>query len=333
MMKKKLFLTSLLISYCFFSILQSGCSDSTMGSAPTPTQTEDLYNEDVPSSNHLPSATGSEEFLRDNTPVCLVPLADGISVAENSSALIDYSHSSDGYICVKYMGDCKKVKLRIIGEDSVIYTYDLHGIDYEVFPLTAGNGSYDIIIYENVKDTAYSTCLFKSIAVEIADPLSPYLYPNQYVNFNINSQTVAKAKELAQNAYSDMDVVTSIYNYITTNITYDYAKAESPPTGYTTDIDEILSSKEGICLDYAAVMASMLRSQQIPTRLEVGYAKDAYHAWISIYTEESGWLNGIIEFNGNTWNLVDPTFGANSSQKALKKFIGDGSNYTLQKMY
>ena len=80
-------------------------------------------------------------------------------------------------------------------------------------------------------------------------------------------------------------------------------------------------------------MAAMLRSQGIPTRLEVGYAKDAYHAWISIYTEDTGWLNGLIEFTGNKWTLVDPTFGANNSEKALKKFIGDGSNYVLQKVY
>ena len=98
-------------------------------------------------------------------------------------------------------------------------------------------------------------------------------------------------------------------------------------------MDEILTSGTGICLDYAAVMAAMLRSQSIPTRLEVGYAKDAYHAWISVYTKETGWLNGIISFDGKTWTLMDPTFGANSSESALKKFIGDGSNYTLQKLY
>jgi transglutaminase-like putative cysteine protease len=80
-------------------------------------------------------------------------------------------------------------------------------------------------------------------------------------------------------------------------------------------------------------MAAMLRSQQIPTRLEVGYAKDAYHAWISVYIADVGWLNGIVEFDGNTWTLVDPTFGATSADSSLKKFIGDGSNYTLQKIY
>ena len=76
-------------------------------------------------------------------------------------------------------------------------------------------------------------------------------------------------------------MITRIYDYITGNITYDYDKASDPPTGYTSDVDAILDSGTGICLDYAAVMASMLRSQRIPTRLEVGYAQDAYHAWIS----------------------------------------------------
>ena len=46
-----------------------------------------------------------------------------------------------------------------------------------------------------------------------------------------------------------------------------------------------------------------------------------------------GWVSGIIEFDGNVWTLVDPTFGANTDNKTLKKFIGDGSNYILQKMY
>ena len=167
----------------------------------------------------------------------------------------------------------------------------------------------------------------------LANEFGPFLYPNQYVNFNADSKAVAKGAELAAGADTDLDVVISIYNYITASIKYDYNKASDPPAGYVTDVDEILTSGTGICLDYAALMSAMLRSQQIPTRLEVGYAKDAYHAWISVYIEETGWLNGLIEFTGSSWTLVDPTFGANSSEKSLKKFIGDGTNYTLKKVY
>ena len=271
--------------------------------------------------------------LRDATPVCLVPQADGTAVVSNDVAVIDYSHMSDGYVCANYTGTCPKVKLRITGPDTVVYTYDLHGGGYETFPLSSGDGYYDVTIYENISGTNYATCLYADLDVQIPDEFSPFLYPNQYVNFTADSKVVAKGQELAEGASSDLEVITRIYDYITGNITYDYDKASDPPTGYTSDVDAILDSGTGICLDYAAVMASMLRSQRIPTRLEVGYAQDAYHAWISVYTADTGWLNGIIEFDGNVWTLVDPTFGANTDNKTLKKFIGDGSNYILQKMY
>ena len=54
-------------------------------------------------------------------------------------------------------------------------------------------------------------------------------------------------------------------------------------------------------------MTSMLRSQNIPTKLEVGYSGDAYHAWISTYIDDKGWVDDIIQFNGNTWQIMDPT--------------------------
>jgi len=80
-------------------------------------------------------------------------------------------------------------------------------------------------------------------------------------------------------------------------------------------------------------MAAMLRSQRIPTKLEIGYAGDAYHAWVTTYVEDVGWINGIIQFDGNEWTLMDPTFAANADTKTLKKFVGDGSNYTIKYEY
>lgn len=290
------------------------------------------YETDTAASQESES-TSPDVPLRDATPVCLVPKADGIQVVSNDVAVIDYSHMADGYVCANYTGTCPKVKLRITGPDTVVYTYDLHGNGYETFPLSSGDGYYDVTIYENISGTNYATCLYADLEVQITDSFGPFLYPNQYVNFSADSKVVAKGQELADGASTDLEVITRIYDYITENITYDYDKASDPPTGYTSDVDAILTSGTGICLDYAAVMASMLRSQRIPTRLEVGYAQDAYHAWLSIYTADTGWLNGIIEFDGNVWTLVDPTFGANTDDKTLKKFIGDGSNYILQKMY
>ncbi len=320
-------------TYLLLATMLWGCGNDSQTIPDTPDVTAspvEIRQEGVSTSASVP---GSETGTRDNTPLCLVPEADGILEMRNDVAVIDYSHADQGYICADYSGSVSKIKLILSGPDGTDYTYDLHGNGYEVFPLSAGSGSYKATIYENISGTSYSTCLYAGFDAVLANEFGPFLYPNQYVNFNADSKAVAKGAELAAGADTDLDVVISIYDYITASIKYDYNKASDPPAGYVTDVDEILSSGTGICLDYAALMSAMLRSQQIPTRLEVGYAKDAYHAWISVYTEETGWLNGLIEFTGSSWTLVDPTFGANSSEKSLKKFIGDGTNYTLKKVY
>ena len=75
----------------------------------------------------------------------------------------------------------------------------------------------------------------------------------------------------------------------------------------------------------------MLRSQAIPARLEIGYSGEVYHAWISVYTEETGWIDKIIEFSENSWTRMDPTFASgNGNSKKILKYIVDGANYTPQ---
>lgn len=283
--------------------------------------------------NRQKEYVSSSTTIRDNTPVCLVPAADGITVYGNSYVTIDASHTEEGYIMASYSGSSSQVKLQLSGPDYMTYTYDLTGHDYEVFPLSAGDGIYQIGVYENVEGNQYATVFSQELSIAIVNTVGPFLYPNQYVKFNASSNVVAAAKELVADAHDDLEAIISVYEYVLNNITYDYDKAENVQSGYIPNVDEILERKTGICLDYAAVMASMLRSQQIPTRLEVGYAGEAYHAWISTYVENQGWVNGIIQFDGQSWSIMDPTFAANSSEKNLKNFIGDGSNYVTKYIY
>lgn len=271
--------------------------------------------------------------IRDNTPICLVPSADGITVLGNDSFTLDASHTDQGYLMASYTGNSTKVKLQITGPDHMTYTYNLTGNGYETFPLSAGDGTYQIGAYENVEGSQYATIFSQELPVSISNIMGPFLYPNEYVRFDASDDVVKEAQILVSNAHDDLEVIIAIYNYVVDNITYDYDKAQNVQSGYIPDVDEILSLKTGICLDYAAVMASMLRSQGIPTRLEVGYAGNAYHAWISTYVKDVGWVNGIIQFDGQNWSLMDPTFAANSSEKQLKSFIGDGDNYVTKYIY
>lgn len=343
-MKKRLkTINFIILLYVFSLFICSGCSSISSSLQEDPPMSQPLLKETIESTCTETGEQSSEEpneessdiasSARDNTPVVLVPVASGEITYGNDFLTFDASHSGEGYICISYYGENPKVKLQIIGPNQVTYTYNLRSTSFEVFPLTSGSGLYTVGVYENISGTQYATAFYQEFEVSIQNEFSPFLYPSQYVNFTPESQAVSKAQELSAGANSDLDVVSNVYNYIISTITYDYDKASNVASGYVCDVDETLNTKTGICLDYAALMTSMLRSQGIPTHLEVGYAKDAYHAWISTYIDQKGWVNGIIEFDGTSWSLMDPTFAANSSEKSLKKFIGEGSNYTVKYVY
>jgi transglutaminase-like putative cysteine protease len=314
MKSRQIFRIFLLFILCL-SLPLTGCSSS------------------APNSNSSAESNNTEPGSRDNTPHVLTPNASGTDTYTCDVATIDASNVSEGYLMVSYTGSNDKVKLQITGPDQITYTYDLQaGHDgYEVFPLTAGNGTYKVAVFENISDTQYATSMSEDIPITITNEFGPYLYPNQYVNFTADSLPVAEAETLALSADSDLDVVSAVYNYIIDNFTYDYDKAANVQSGYLPVVDDVFTSKTGICFDYASVMATMLRSQGIPTRLEVGYMGEAYHAWISTYIEDVGWINGVIEFDGNEWNLLDPTFA--STSQSPKDFLVENNKYTTKYIY
>lgn len=259
----------------------------------------------------------------------LVPTASGETCYGDDSVSIDASNISDGYVMIRYTGRSEKAKAQITIPD----TYTIKGSDYNTFPLTGGNGDYTLKVYEWVVDNSYALAFSKDLSVSLSDEFKPFLYPNQYVWFTGDSQVVALGRELSDQSADDLDYVQNSYYYVIRNISYDNDKAENTPTDYVPDIDTILEEKKGICFDYASLMAALLRSQSIPTKLEVGYSGEAYHAWISVYLTESGWVDNIIEFDGKDWVLMDPTLAANNSSKAVAKYIGDGSKYTVKYSY
>ncbi|MEG2038916.1 MAG: transglutaminase domain-containing protein, partial [Oscillospiraceae bacterium] len=179
-----------------------------------------------------------------NRPVqttVLTPVASGKAVKSGSGATIDYSNCNEGYVMVKYTGSCSKVKLQITGSNKVTYTYVLKPHDYQTFPLTSGDGNYTVNVFENVSGNQYALALGHTVSVKLKSSLLPYLYPNQYVDFNAQSATVAKGAELAANAADEIAVVTNVYNYVTSNITYDQQKALSVTSGYLPVVDTILA--------------------------------------------------------------------------------------------
>lgn len=271
----------------------------------------------------------------------LLPQLNEDKMYGNEYVQLDTSNSGDGYFYVRYTGSNDKVKLQIFSDTSITYTYDIQpGVD-TVIPFNLGSGIYSLTIYENIQDNEYAMVYAEDLDIKLSDDLKPFLYPNQYVWFTAQSDTTALAKQLTQGCVNELEAVGKVYDYMVKNITYDYDKAANVQPGYLPDVDEILSIKTGICFDYSAVMSAMLRSVGIPTRMEIGYSGDAYHAWVSVYTKDQGWINDIIQFNGTQWTLMDPTFDANSaaaSNADLSKLLGSGgkgkkASYTMMYNY
>ena len=281
------------------------------------------------------ASSPAEQSARPTALTVRIPAAPGKDKSEGGGAVIDYSNRSEGYVMVKYSGGASRVKIQITGPDKTTYTYDSSKNGFEAFPLTAGNGGYTVNVYTEIHSSQYALAQGASFQATLTSGLLPYLYPSQYVNYTAGSKAVAKGEELASSAATVLEVVGSVYNYVISNVTYDDYKAANVKSGYLPDPDDTLAAGKGICFDYAALLATMLRSQGIPTRLEVGYVSGGiYHAWISVYTTETGWINGIIQFDGKSWKLLDPTFASNGNQSSsIMQFIGNGSNYQRKYCY
>lgn len=252
----------------------------------------------------------------------------GAKTVSNDIACADITSADMGVIKVTYSGECGKVKVRITKGEAV-YDYDLDPAG-TVFPLQSGSGTYNIKVLENVSGKTYAVALDEDFSADIKSEFSPYLVPSQYINYSQSDDCVYKAAELCAGKSGTVEKAAAMFGYITSNVKYDKELAASVKSGYVPNPDKTLESGKGICFDYASLFASMCRSQNIPTKLVMGYVRgNVYHSWNEIYTEESGWVTVDIFLKGSGWELLDPTFYASASDKsAVAEYIGDGSDYS-----
>lgn len=219
------------------------------------------------------------------------------SVEENEKAAVDYSYAHEGYILARRGESEKRLKLRLIKDTE--YTYDLTGEEWTAFPLSEGDGTYAVSVFEQMEGTTYVPVLAVDFSVELDAPFSPFLRPNQQVDYADAPLTLAKAAELTAECANDREKTEKIYAFVSEKLTYDEEWAAAVESGYIPALDEVLQREKGICLDFAALMTAMLRGQGIPCKLAVGDAGTVYHAWTEVWDETE-----------EAWVRYDPTFAA-----------------------
>ena len=264
---------------------------------------------------------------RSTIPVVLEVSQPGTATVADSRAVLDYSNAKDGYVCV--MSNLPDITVKVlvnIMDTEYQYTIDAPGT-YITIPLSEGDGSYSVGVWQNVSGNYYAAVFSQTIDVVLDDEFRPFLYSNQYVNFALDDEATAMSQQVVEGSVTDVDALNNIYLWVCENFDYDREKAASVAPGYLPDNTSTINEKKGICFDYAVLTASMLRAQRIPAKLVIGYADTAYHAWMEVYCVETGTVIRYA-FNGDEWVRMDPTFdAANDGRNDLLSVIGNGTNY------
>lgn len=119
-----------------------------------------------------------------------------------------------------------------------------------------------------------------------------------------NSEIDKKAKEITAGDKTDREKAKSIYNWVGSNIKYDYNKADmvmSSNNVKNSGAIPAFEEREGICFDYACLYVAMCRAVGLDVKMVMGdaYNGEEYisHAWNEVYLKDE-----------NKWIKVDPTF-------------------------
>ncbi|MBN1618205.1 hypothetical protein JW887_02565 [Candidatus Dojkabacteria bacterium] len=160
-------------------------------------------------------------------------------------------------------------------------------------------------------------------------------------------EITALAKEITEPYDNKLDKSIAVMQYLQDN--YKYTLKPGDPTDLDKDKENIerlkyflFEDKEGYCLHFATAMTAMLRSQDIPARVTVGFAEGTYDYDLNSYVVASGDAHAWVEvfFDDYGWLTFDPTPASDpeaedkekEKEKELDKELTDEKKKELEKM-
>lgn len=112
---------------------------------------------------------------------------------------------------------------------------------------------------------------------------------------------------------NEYEIVKAIYDYVTKNVSYDYATLEDNSPGKFTAYKALIK-KTAVCQGYANLIYRLMRESGIMVRLVAGSSFGESHAW------------NIVRINGKYYNL-DSTWDAGSSPNKYEYFLISKSQF------
>ncbi|MEM0372712.1 MAG: transglutaminase-like domain-containing protein [archaeon] len=177
--------------------------------------------------------------------------------------------------------------------------------DTGAFINATGNYNYTVVL----KINAFKTQILSDPPFPI-NSFGNYSLPTKFIDSD-DLRIIQKSKELTTNVSSELEAISGITEWVHENVMYNMSLAGKP----RMKASEVLSVRQGVCVDYSSLTAALLRASGIPARYAEGYyllsdGSAEPHAWVEAYVPGSGWLP------------VDPANGVTASANLLKESSG-----------
>ncbi len=217
-------------------------------------------------------------------------------------------NQNEGTVKVNYEIDANRQYKLIIKKGDFQYTYYL--LENEiVVPLQLGAGKYSGLIYslsdkKQIKLHKIKQFVFNSTNSAV------FLSPSQEINWDMEDLFIKKSKELIKEVESDEEKIEVLATFVIENWTYDFEKASSIIQPYVPNLNNIYTEKKGVCYDFSAMLAAMLRSNNIEAKLVKGHSEhvNGYHAWNEVLVD-------------GQWKIIDATVSISEKEKGTEVSI------------
>jgi len=209
--------------------------------------------------------------------------------------------------------------LKVLPASRLTHSHDLFSNTISHFEITEPHSSLLIEAQSRVSThppaplpAAEKLCSFAEIqAVPNIEAWFSFLQASRFVGLS------QEAWKLALDATQGLDdawlAALALMDFV-----FGYLKYESYSTHVHTHMSEVLTSRRGVCQDFAHLLIGLCRALKIPARYVSGYLAteqaSATHAWVEVFIPAHGWRG------------LDPTHNRQISETYVK--IGHGRDYS-----
>lgn len=266
-----------------------------------------------------PGTPAADAATTSTTPES-TPAAATVAPAAVDGPTIDTARADQGVVTVNYAPQGKRLKVTVAkGSRSYVYNYNQSAS----FPLQMGEGTYTVRLLENISGNGYRIVASETFVANIADTNAVYLQSIQLADWRADQAASLKAQTLTKGLTTDLEKVKAIYSYVISNFDFDRAKLGKLTSDYIPSVDRFYADKSGICYDFSSLLAAMLRSVGVPTKVVKGYGNhvQGYHAWNEVLID-------------GTWRIIDSSTDAQWHDAGLKvDMFKDANDYRVVNEY